>query len=488
MYALSLRHSVSSLLAALLVFACTFSAGTASAQNLAEPVPDITYYSAEHGTHIAGVRCVTPHPSEAELLDIEAQLAATRAQTDDDANLVVTTIPVAFHVVRHNNGTTGNVTAGTINAQIDVLNAAFGSTNFQFVLASTDYTNNSTWYTGCAGGSENAMKLALNIDPATTMNAYTCAPTGGILGYSYLPSTFPEGDYRHGVVMLYSSLPGGSAAPYNLGDTATHEVGHFLGLYHTFQGGCGGNGDFIDDTPAEASPAFGCPIGRNTCASPGNDPIRNFMDYTDDSCMFEFTPDQSDRIDVQVATYKPTLLLGGGFPIDLTAIALPNGDGGLTWTPFDGLPDQVKIFRDGLPHPIRWRTKDRGRWRDRWVVNSSHTYRICDRETGECSDDIPVTFFTDPAPDTRTPSIELTAYPNPFNPTSTLAFTLAERMDVELAVYNTLGQRVALLADGPMEAGSHEAVFDAGSLPSGIYFYRLRTGSDFQTGQLMLVK
>jgi hypothetical protein len=126
-----------------------------------------------------------------------------------------------------------------------------------------------------------------------------------LLGYAYLAQDAAAVGVLDGVVVHYGSLPGGPfGAHYSQGDTATHEVGHWLNLLHTFQGGCTDPGDYIDDTPAEASPAFECPVGRDTCPASGLDPIRNFMDYTYDNCMHVFTPDQAVRMQQAWAAYR----------------------------------------------------------------------------------------------------------------------------------------------------------------------------------------
>lgn len=221
------------------------------------------------------------------------------------ANVTGGTINVYFHVIRRGTGVSnGDVTTTMINNQINVLNNAFASWGWSFNLVTVTRTTNSTWYTKCYGSSENQMKNALRQGTADDLNIYSCAPSGGILGYATFPSSYASQPKKDGVVILHSSMPGGTAAPYNLGDTGTHEVGHWMGLYHTFQGGCTGSGDFVSDTPAEASPAFGCPSGRNTCSTAGNDPITNFMDYTDDSCMFQFSAGQDARMDSMFTTYR----------------------------------------------------------------------------------------------------------------------------------------------------------------------------------------
>ena len=93
----------------------------------------------------------------------------------------------------------------------------------------------------------------------------------------------------------FDFLPGGELRGYNLGHTAPHEVGHWLGLAHPFDQGCLGHGDHVADTPPQATPSSGCPVGKDTCTAPGLDPIHNSMDYSTDTCYREFTPGQGDR-------------------------------------------------------------------------------------------------------------------------------------------------------------------------------------------------
>jgi hypothetical protein len=257
--------------------------------------------------------CGTPNPTQAEIDQVNQRLAASgslRSALPAIGDPI--TVPVYVHVVH--SGATGMLPASMIDAQMDVLNDAYAGatggapTDFQFVLVGTDYTNNSSWYDDCdISSTERAMKTALRQGNEAYLNLYTCGMTGsGLLGWATFPDWYAGDPLMDGVVVLDQSLPGGTATPYNLGDTATHEVGHWVGLYHTFQGGCNGAGDQVADTPAERSATFGCPTNMpDTCKmDPGLDPITNFMDYTDDDCMFEFTAGQDGRSAAMWDTYR----------------------------------------------------------------------------------------------------------------------------------------------------------------------------------------
>lgn len=263
----------------------------------------------QHAFIVSGRRCSTyidPAVLRAAEVDFQQRLAELG---DLESKTEGAIINVYVHVIRDGNGNGGPSTT-QMNNQISVLNAAYASAGYSFSVASTDYTNNSSWYT-CQPNTtaESQMKNALRLGTADDLNIYYNNMGGGLLGWATFPSDYTRSPKMDGVVILYSSLPGGSAAPYNLGDTATHEIGHWMGLYHTFQGGCSKNasngGDLVSDTPAEQSAAFGCPTGRNTCKSiAGNDPITNFMDYTDDSCMNTFSAGQISRMNSQWTAYR----------------------------------------------------------------------------------------------------------------------------------------------------------------------------------------
>lgn len=253
--------------------------------------------------------CGTDHDPQ-RIAAAERDFSSRRAQMAKNpagaANVTGGTINVYYHVINQGSGiANGDVPLSQIQSQIQILNNAYGSHGWSFTLAAVTRTTNSRWFSLREGSkNEKDMKNALRTGTADDLNIYSANLQGGLLGWATFPSSYTSSPKMDGVVILYSSVPGGSAAPYNEGDTATHEIGHWTGLYHTFQGGCTGSGDFVADTPAEASPAYGCPSGRNTCSGTGVDPIENFMDYSDDYCMFQFTGGQDTRMDEQFTTYR----------------------------------------------------------------------------------------------------------------------------------------------------------------------------------------
>lgn len=220
-------------------------------------------------------------------------------------------IDVRAHVITRNNGT-GGATPKMVLDQIKVLNRAYAGqtssassfTPFRFVLKSYDVTANSDWYNWSLKDDDKAAKKALHKGGYDDLNMYVTGLGDGLLGYAYYPQS--QVGFRDGVVLLNESLPGGSAAPYNEGDTATHEIGHWLGLAHTFENGCTKPGDFVDDTPyqLDGDNIFFCDESLNTCNKPGKDPVHNFMNYGDDPCMDQFTEGQSLRMLLSWLAYR----------------------------------------------------------------------------------------------------------------------------------------------------------------------------------------
>jgi hypothetical protein len=262
----------------------------------------------------SGARCATPNLSEQRLL-LDAMAERSFAAQRQKAGLPMSRpngsviVPVWFHVIRTGTAVSqGNVPDGWISAQIQVLNDAFATTPFVFQLAGTTRTTNATWYNmGLGSAAERAAKTALRVGGPGTLNVYS-TNGGGYLGWATFPTSYTSDPISDGVVILDQSMPGGNAAPYAEGDTGTHEVGHWLGLFHTFQGGCSRTNDSVPDTPPVASPNFGCPIGINSCrVTRTGDDVFNFMDYTDDACMNTFSRGQVSRMDALHLQYRPSL-------------------------------------------------------------------------------------------------------------------------------------------------------------------------------------
>jgi len=219
------------------------------------------------------------------------------------------TIPVWFHIVSQGTGiANGDVPQSMIDAQVRVLNDSFSgatggaNTPFRFTLAGVKRRTNATLFNNC--DNDEAGLHVGRVGGAETLNIFTCN-SEAYFGWAYYPWWYADDPGRDSVNLDFSTLPGSTGAPFNTGDTAAHEVGHWLGLYHTFEGGCAEPGDHVSDTPAEGTPHYGCPSGLDSCPSmPGLDPLRNFMSYFDDACIWEFTPQQSQRADTQHATYR----------------------------------------------------------------------------------------------------------------------------------------------------------------------------------------
>jgi hypothetical protein len=227
-------------------------------------------------------------------------------------------IPVYAHVITgKHKGERKAVSGRRIRNLVTILNKGMSAwqssqsagTRYRFTVKKIDRTRREGWYHAFFNGPrDRAMKNKLHVGNARTLNLYL---NGGgprnnpVLGWARFPWQYASAPKLDGVSVNVASLPGGRASGYNLGDTLIHETGHWLGLFHTFEGGCGEPGDMVADTPAEDEPSFYCQTTRDTCtADPGLDPVRNFMDYSQDACMNQFTPGQVRRMDTAFEKWR----------------------------------------------------------------------------------------------------------------------------------------------------------------------------------------
>ncbi|KAL2848390.1 hypothetical protein BJY01DRAFT_246403 [Aspergillus pseudoustus] len=220
---------------------------------------------------------------------------ARQKDTDFEKRQTAVLIEVYVHVVL--NSTEDDPLHEETLHQMDMLNQVFTETGFSFTFAGLDtpiVENPGAIWVGTEG---DATIKQYRIDGAQVLNLYIVHEIAdGYAGYATFPWEYTANPQLDGVVVQRPNIPGGSDIGLNTGKTAAHEAGHWLGLLHTFAGGCDGEGDLVADTPAEAFEAEGCPVGRDTCPGGGVDPIHNYMDYTNDACQTEFTPGQIARM------------------------------------------------------------------------------------------------------------------------------------------------------------------------------------------------
>ena len=258
---------------------------------------------------LQGRGCATPTPNHYQIRRNDERIAALGQHLSRVTNLH---IPIRFiHITDQHQG---HITEEQRIEQVYVLNQAYEKYGIEFTYDPdmVEIAENARWYRMDHGSwEEREAKRLLGGDPTKVLNFYTAGLSAGLLGWATFPWELDGDIERDGVVMLDGTLPQGNVTNFNLGKTAVHEVGHWLGLWHTFQGGCDAYGDHVSDTPAHASPNYGKPEqGRhNACPiTEENAPIHNYMNYVDDEWMTEFTHGQIGRAWAQIELYRHGLL------------------------------------------------------------------------------------------------------------------------------------------------------------------------------------
>ena len=269
------------------------------------------------------IPCATPDPTVAQIIESKAEVDEWLVQNSTRNREEQVIIYVIWHAI-HSSSNTGNISDTRVAGQIDAMNVAYSNnnTNISFVLDSINRVENDEWFTGWSPDAEELDEVgmqALSYDPAHYLNIYSAqlwdSNSGGFVtyGYTYAPhmNNLPESHYRQGFTIDHRVVYGG---PSYSSSTAPHEAGHYLGLYHTFQTDCAAPDDAVDDTPRNDSQYNQTCSNQDTCPNdPGDDPVENYMNYSDDWCQTVFTPGQTERMHAIIDIYHPSLLENQAF-------------------------------------------------------------------------------------------------------------------------------------------------------------------------------
>ena len=477
-----------------------------------------------------GKRCGTPTPQiprgSSHILggpgDCSMELTNPAAEYEPDVGCEIT---VVVHRLESLTGD-GVYPDSLVRTQIDVLNEDFqavpGTNGFggynsriRFRLATRDpagnpspgwtRTTNEFWFNDLPDPLNGTYYDNLAWDPHRYLNIYTLspeAPGGLILGYvPWLPQEGPVGSNEDGVRCLWSSFGRVSPnPPYHLGRTVTHEVGHYIGLYHTFQDGCGtttapgcySTGDRVCDTNPEAASQGGCPVGEASCGLP--DPIHDYMDYTNDACMNQFTHEQVRRMICTLRYYRPLVcqedlptatlvqrfaaLARAGSEVRLEWSARVDGDI-VAWNLYRSAAAGGEVLVNREPIPLSGGSDFS--YTDTPGMAGTIDYRL----TGIGRDGTEH-WYGSTRVELSAPIRALSARilgSNPARGPVRFGYALPERVRVRVEVFGASGQRVRTLVDSVREAGDHHETFsirgDGGrSLGPGVYMIRITAGPE----------